>query len=410
MPPPPSPSPRTVALAGLVSLAVAMGIGRFAFTPLMPMMLSDGVIDLRAASWLASANYLGYVAGALLAVAQPWLAARWRPAAASPAVLVRAGLAATVLLTLAMALPWPAAWPALRFAAGVASAAVFVYTSGWCLARLATAGASALGGIVFAGPGAGIVLSGLLAGPIVELQWSAAAGWALFAVVAAGLGAAVWRTFSDPEGEPLRASALPRARPRPDEHRAERTLLAAAYGIAGFGYIVTATFLPVIARAALPPSPWLDAFWPLFGFGVMTGALLSTRLGGVGDPRWLLAVGYLMQAVGIALGLWIPTVAGFAVGSLLLGLPFTAISFFAMQEARRLAPESAPAFMGGLTALFGVGQAVGPPLVAVLVAGAHSPGEGFTLSLQVAAGSLVVGSAMYAAMARAFPVTRPAAA
>src|SRR5665647_693058 len=67
-----------IAMAGLVSLAVAMGIGRFAFTPILPMMLSDGVVDLPAASWLASANYLGYLVGAIVCTLQPWLWARFK--------------------------------------------------------------------------------------------------------------------------------------------------------------------------------------------------------------------------------------------------------------------------------------------------------------------------------------------
>ena len=111
-----------VALAGAVSLAVAMGIGRFAFTPLLPMMLDDGVIDLQAASWLASANYLGYLVGALLCTFQPWIGSRVKGLPEpSPPWLVRAGLVATVVLTAAMALPAaalcracasPPAWPA----------------------------------------------------------------------------------------------------------------------------------------------------------------------------------------------------------------------------------------------------------------------------------------------------------
>jgi Uncharacterised MFS-type transporter YbfB len=136
--PPPSAGRWAVAFAGAVSLAVAMGIGRFAFTPLLPMMLHDGVVDLTGASWLASANYLGYLAGALLCTFQPWIWARARrlPAINAPS-LVRGGLVATGLLTLGMAVPLAATWPLLRFAAGVASAVVFVYTSGWCLAQLA---------------------------------------------------------------------------------------------------------------------------------------------------------------------------------------------------------------------------------------------------------------------------------
>ncbi len=410
----PAASRQSVALAGAVSLAVAMGIGRFAFTPLLPMMLDDGVIDLQAASWLASANYLGYLVGALLCTFQPWIWERARvlPAVDAPA-LVRAGLAATVLLTLAMALPMPALWPALRFAAGVASAVVFVFTSGWCLAQLARLDATALGGLMYAGPGAGIVVSGLFASGMVAWQWRAATGWLIFGALAALLTAAAWRIFGK--------GALPRpgapANHAPSAEGAGRlpnggeiTLTALAYGLAGFGYIVSATFLPVIARQALPGSAWLDLFWTLFGSGVIAGALLATRLRFTGDLRLLLAACYVVQAIGIGVGVWSPTLAGFAVGSLLLGLPFTAITFFAMREARRLRPAMVASAMGLLTALYGIGQIVGPPMVAVLLNRRADAGESFTLSLQIAAGALLAGAAMYLWMARVYPVSRAAPA
>jgi hypothetical protein len=198
------------------------------------------------------------------------------------------------------------------------------------------------------------------------------------------------------------------APPAPPAHgAAEIGLLAVAYGLAGFGYIVTATFLPVIARAALPGSPWLDLFWPLFGAAVMAGALLSTRLRLTGDLRLLLAAGYGVQAVGVGLSVWWPNLAGFALSSVLLGLPFTAITFFAMQEVRRVRPAAVASTMGLMTAMYGIGQIVGPPLVALLLrrgarAGAGA-GAGFTLSLQIAAGALLVGAAMYLWLVRAWP-------
>ena len=397
-----------VALAGAVSLAVAMGIGRFAFTPLLPMMLHDRVIDLHGASWLASANYLGYLAGALLCTFQPWIWARARrlPAVNGP-WLVRAGLVATGLLTLGMALPAPASWPLLRFAAGVASALVFVYTSGWCLAQLARRDSSALGGVMFAGPGAGIVVSGLFASGMVQWQWRAATGWVIFGGLAFALTAAVWRIFRGGAPPPL-APGASAASPAADvsHGRAEIGCLALAYGIAGFGYIITATFLPVIARAALPGSPWLDMFWPIFGLGVMIGALLATRLRINGDLRLLLAGSYLVQAAGIAITVWSPSLAGFAIGSLLLGLPFTAITFFAMQEVRRLRPLLAASFMGLLTAMYGIGQIVGPPLAALLLKRSADAGAGFTLSLEIAAGALLLGAALYLWMLRAYPMRR----
>ena len=128
--------PIAIALAGLLSLAVAMGIGRFAFTPLLPMMLHDGTVTLALASWLATANYLGYWVGAMACALQPalWRRRGWPPP--TNTTLVKTGLVATVLLTLGMALPLPALWPLWRALAGVASALVFVYVAGWCLALL----------------------------------------------------------------------------------------------------------------------------------------------------------------------------------------------------------------------------------------------------------------------------------
>lgn len=411
-----------IALAGAVSLAVAMGIGRFAFTPLLPMMLADASVDLHAASWLASANYLGYLAGALLCTFQPWIWARvpGLPAVNAPA-LVRGGLVATALLTLGMALPLPAAWPLLRFAAGVASAVVFVYTSGWCLAQLARHGASALGGAIYTGPGAGIVVSGLMVGTMVTWHWHASNGWIVFGLLAFLLTASIWRTFrgSPPAAAhataPAAASApaaagAPAVQPAPPARvshgPAEVASLAFAYGLAGFGYIITATFLPVIARGVLPGSPWLDYFWPIFGAGVVIGALIATQLRVSGDLRRLLAVAFVIQAAGIGASLWSPTLAGFAVGSLLLGLPFTAITFFAMQEVRRIEPVHPASMMGLLTAIYGIGQIVGPPLASSMLRVTGSERAGFSLSLEIAGAALLLGAVIFAAMTRVFPMRR----
>ncbi|MDF1480973.1 YbfB/YjiJ family MFS transporter [Extensimonas sp. H3M7-6] len=414
--PPPAPlgtpaaqRPMDIALAGLVALAVAMGIGRFAFTPLLPMMLHDGLLDLPGASWLASANYFGYLVGAVLCTLQPWLWARLRVLPLFAFVtLVRGGLVATGLLTLAMAWPAPAAWPVLRFAAGVTSAVVFVYTSGWCMARLARLGVPALSGMIYMGPGAGIVLSGLAASAMTAWHWRAAAGWVLFGLLAWVLAASVWRTLRGGD-ERLHAGAPAAGQTgsgvsTPPQGRAEMAWLALAYGLAGFGYIITATFLPVIARTALPGSAWLDLFWPMFGLGVMAGALLVSRLPHGGDFRLRLIVCYVLQAAGVAASLYSPSLAGFVLGSVLLGVPFTAITFFAMHEVRRLRPAQAASFIGLLTAMYGVGQILGPALVALLLRRLPDAAAGFALSLEVAAGALIIGALIYAGMVWAYPM------
>ena len=397
-----------IAAACAVALAVAMGIGRFAFTPLLPMMLADGVVDLPGASFLASSNYLGYLVGALLCTFQPLIWSRFK---SLPAVLattwLRGGLIATCVLTLGMAMQVSALWPWLRFAAGVASAFVFVFTSGWCLSRLAERNASNLGGLMFTGPGAGIALSGVFASGMVALQWRAASGWIVFGLLACVLTAVTWRTFG------LKLAAAPVIATSSTGEKAEikrsstsrwqMFWLAIAYGLDGLGYIITATFLPVIARQVMPGSAWLDLFWPLFGLAVVAGALLSIRISLKVDLRYVLAASYVMQAIGVIMTVWLPTPLGFALGSLLLGLPFTAITFFAMQEVRRLKPESVASYVGLLTAVYGLGQVAGPPLAAWLVSRSVSVAQGFNLALEIAAGSLMLGAVMFVVMARMYP-------
>ncbi len=392
--------PLIIALAGTLSLAVAMGIGRFAFTPLMPMMLHEGLLDIAAASWLASANYFGYLLGALLCTFQPALWARWSLRPVRATVMVKWGLSLTCALTALMAINAPAIWPALRFAAGVVTAVAFVYTSTWCLGQLSRLHAPTMGGVVYAGPGVGIASSGLLAGLMVLFGWYASAGWLALAGLAALLSAGAWPVFREDTGAAA-ATAVPVVTPGGGS-TAEKAALTLAYGLAGFGYIITATFLPVIARTALPGSIWPDLFWPLLGVGVACGALLASRIPAHIDQRLLLVICYLMQALGVVIGNWLPTLAGFALGSLLVGLPFTAITFFAMQVGRRLHPHSPAAIIGLLSGAFAGGQIIGPPVAAAMLARAPDHATGFAWAIDVAALALLAGAGIYGWMMRRF--------
>jgi len=179
-------------------------------------------------------------------------------------------------------------------------------------------------------------------------------------------------------------------------HPADAFWLVVLYGVPGFGYIITATFLPVIARHALPGSPWPDLFWPMFGAALIVGALLAARLPLHLDNRVLLAGSYVLQACGIALGIVWPTAGGFSLGSILIGVPFTAITLFAMREARRLRGDDAAGLMGYATAAYGLGQIIGPLVAAPIAAHTGS----FSPALWLAAGVLLLGAGGLVAVAR----------
>ena len=433
---------RRAAVACMVTLAVALGIGRFAFTPLLPLMLHGGALgqpqlDIQHGGWLASFNYAGYFVGAVGCAALR----------VEPARMVRVGLVMTVLLTLAMGVTnqfW--VWAAVRFVAGAVSAWTFVFASQWGLRRLAELGEHAWSGVIYTGPGVGIVGTGLLVSA--AGSYGATVGWIGFGLIAAVLSVVVWPVFGVAPGasarragarqgassgaadasrremgqsaaseratDQLAASQATTSQPTtsqattsqattntshltyPTHHRTDALWLILLYGIPGFGYIITATFLPVIARHALPGSSWPDLFWPMFGAALVVGALLAARLPGHWDNRALLAGCYVLQACGVALGIVWPTAGGFSIGSILIGLPFTAITLFAMREARRLRGDDAAGLMGYATAAYGVGQIVGP-LVAAPIAehtGSFSP------ALWLAAGTLLLGAAGLIVVAR----------
>ncbi|MGF6772614.1 MFS family permease [Paraburkholderia sp. GAS199] len=401
---------RRAALACMVTLAVALGIGRFAFTPLLPLMLHGAAlgqpqIDIQHGGWLASFNYAGYFVGAVTCAALR----------VEPARMVRLGLVTTVLLTLAMGVTsqfW--VWALVRFIAGAVSAWTFVFASQWGLRRLAELGAHGWSGVIYTGPGVGIVGTGLLVSMMGG--YGATPGWIGFGLIAAVASAVVWPVFGAgsgaafgagaaatqgvvrPSGNPPAAAHAPRVphRVAAGTHRIDAFWLVLLYGVPGFGYIITATFLPVIARHALPGSSWPDLFWPMFGAALIVGALLAARLPTHWDNRMLLAGCYVLQALGIGLGIVWPTAGGFSLGSVLIGLPFTAITLFAMREARRLRGEEAAGLMGYATAAYGVGQIVGPLVAAPI---AERTGS-FSLALALAAAALMIGAVGLVGVAR----------
>ncbi|VVE90338.1 YbfB/YjiJ family MFS transporter [Pandoraea bronchicola] len=378
-----------IALSCMLALAIAMGIGRFAFTPMLPLMLHERLTDIQHGSWLASLNYAGYFIGALSCM---WL--RF-----TPTLIIRFALAATVALTLAMGLLESfAVWAVVRTLAGVMSAWAMVFSAGWGFRKLGELRMPSLGGVIFAGPGAGIVVTGLLANLNNTLTWPARGGWLLCGVLALILLVVIWRTFAADVAEPAKTADTVKSSGGTPSHAAAHAVnhgsgesvipVTVLYGFAGFGYIITATFLPVIARQALPGSPWPDLFFPLLGLMVMPGAIIGARAPLAWDNRLLLAACYVTQGLGVGIGIVLPNAVGFALGSVLVGLPFTAITVYAVRECRRLRGDNANGLIGLVTASYGIGQIVGPLVAAPLVEATGS----FTAALLCASGVLVLGA------------------
>jgi predicted MFS family arabinose efflux permease len=329
-----------------------MGIGRFALTPQMPHLLSEGQIDLTAAGLIAAANYLGYLLGAVDAMFAH------RPQQVQRRL--HGGLWLCVLLTLASF--WANGfWShlVLRFGTGVASAWVLVMITSLSQPLAAAAGRPRLGALVFAGPGLGIFLTGLLALVSHLLQQTSATLWLIYATAALVMMLGVWRLLPTPVATPTVAAA-----PVSPSNRGIGRL-AGIYALYGVGYIIPATFLSQMANAQFHGQWQADLFWPCFGLAAALGVLLvSLRRHDPATTRhWLMATLWL-QAAGVFACL-LGSGLGLALGVILCGTPFLACMQLVMQRSRELAPHATQRNAGMLTACFAVGQLSGPLLAAM---------------------------------------------
>ena len=376
-------APAAVAAAGLVALAVAMGVGRFAFTPILPMMQEDAGVSVAAGGWLASANYAGYLVGALSAIGLPIRAA----------TAIRGGLVAIGLATLGMALDGGfAVWVVLRAMAGVASAWVLVSVSAWCLERLAARRAPALGGTVFAGVGTGIAAAGALCLALMHASASSAQAWVALGVLSLAFTAVAWPVF----GDDASSGAPARSGERGLRWDGESVRLVLCYGAFGFGYIIPATFLPVMAKQAIPDPAVFGWSWPIFGAAAAASTIAAGAWSQFVANRRLWILGHLVMALGVALPVFWPGVVGIMLAALLVGGTFMVITMAAMQEARLVAGEHARALMAAMTSAFALGQVAGPVSVSFVV----SADGGFSEPL-LAAASLLAASACALAYRRA---------
>lgn len=363
-----------IAVSGLVALAIAMGIGRFAFTPILPMMQADAAISVAQGGWLASANYLGYLLGAVTAI----------NAQINPTTAVRWGLLIIALATLGMGLTDDfGLWFLLRFVAGAASAWALIFVSAWSLGKLATFHRPILVSTVFAGVGAGIVGTGLICIALMRFDTSSAQAWVLFGVVSFLLSLAIWHTFDAP------TEAGPKSRPRAGAGwTGDSTRLVLCYGIAGFGYIIPATFLPVMAKQIIRDPAIFGWSWPVFGLAAAISTLMVAGLQKALGNRRVWVASHLFMAFGVALPVLWPGPYAIALAALLVGGTFMVITMTGMQEAREVGGQQAIGLMAAMTSAFAVGQIVGPASVSFLL----STGGNFSWAL-LAASFLLTASA-----------------
>lgn len=367
-----------IAFAGMAALAVAMGIGRFAFTPILPMMQDDAGLTVASGGYLASANYLGYFVGSLMATR---LGVRDDVAVLGSMLLI--GIA-----TLLMGFTDDYfVWLLLRLVAGIANAWIAIFAFSWALDRLASVRSPLLNSLSFAGVGAGTMVAGLVCIVLMQLDASSAQAWITFGLLALAVTAAVWTSYvGGGTAHPVAARAQMRGIPWSRDAR----LLVFCFGAAGFGYIIPATFLPAMARAVIQDPAVFGWAWPVFGLAAMLSTLLAATVLSRFAPRRLWMACHLVMAFGVVIPVFSAGMAAIVAAALCVGGTFMVITLLSIQEARAVAGAEVVPLTAAMTAAFALGQILGP-LAAGLLADA---GLGFAGGLLAAGAVLALSAAL----------------
>ncbi|MEZ2408845.1 YbfB/YjiJ family MFS transporter [Bosea sp. RCC_152_1] len=367
----------TPTIGAALVLIIGMGFGRFAFTGLYPLMISDHVISVQGGSYAASANYAGYLIGAIMSAFLPGVPSRQ---------ICNVAVLSTVALLGVLALPLPE-WGIItvRGLAGVSSAFAMVAASHWLIHdRQHHHGAPTL----YAGVGIGILVSAemialghLASFPSTTIWLLLASGAGVLAVVAI-----VMQRRADKV--PVRAEAVAAGPESSGARPLGPAMLIAIYGLAGFGYIITATYLPLLVGQVLKSTDPVH-IWAVFGLGAVPSCFFWHAMHQRFGTRVSLAANLIVQAVGVVLPL-LHTPVAYILSALLVGGTFMGTATIALPAGRKAAAAVKFNRLAVMTTFYGIGQIVGP-LVADMV---YSRSQSFDVSLAIAGAALLGGAVL----------------
>lgn len=345
-----------VIFAGICALVLSVGLARFSYTPMLPVMLEQTSLSKLQGGWLATLNYAGYLTGALLASILPNLRQKF--------VFYRVGLITAALSTPLMGLTENIPmWLFLRFISGVSSTAGLLLASGLVMNWLATHGKKTELGLHFAGMGIGIALTGLMVLLLQsQLNWSEQ--WLTMGVVGLLCLLPAWFWMPSP-GEPLSSKDNIKDGVPPPSKR-WMGLMLAAYLFSGFGYVISATFIVAIVEEFPSMNGMGNWVWIVVGLAAIPSTFFWDRMARrLGDFQALLAA-YGLQLLSIILPV-ISTQSWAGLSSALLyGGTFVGIVSLTLSITGRRFPANPAKAMARMTLSYGIAQILAPAIAGLI--------------------------------------------
>ena len=403
-----------IACIGLYCLAVVMGFGRFLFTATLPDIMTQLSLSTVIAGWLASVNYSGYFIGALIAMFVPQRLT-WQ--------MLIAWTAVSIVTTMLLVVPNLSLnlWYVIRLLSGIASGVAMILSSSLVIQSFSHERRSVLSALHYAGIGVGISASAVLTWWLLTLGYHFDIIWLVAGIISLPL---LWLLYAiRPENStPFKSKAnnsqtsqLQTSKQQAAElkygsqrlsvqqtylnfkhslyeavagHTKAIVLLSASYVLAGFGYITSATFLPVMAAQRLTTQSYAGLLiWLVVGiFAMLSNPIWGALAKRIGETKTLMGL-TLLQAFGMGLPIWFDGAIGLYGNAVILGLTFVGMVSMTLNLIKNINPAYSNLLIGLATLAYAIGQFMGP-LITVALAGKT---DNFNAGLLVAAIGLLLG-------------------
>jgi MFS family permease len=403
-----------IACIGLYCLAVVMGFGRFLFTATLPDIMTQLSLSTVIAGWLASVNYSGYFIGALIAMFVPQRLT-WQ--------MLIAWTAVSIVTTMLLVVPNLSlnSWYVIRLLSGIASGVAMILSSSLVIQSFSHERRSVLSALHYAGIGVGISASAILTWWLLTLGYHFDIIWLVAGIISLPL---LWLLYTirpqnlispDLSSSKLSSFNLQSSKQEAAElghsnqrlsiqqtylnfkrslyeavagHTKAIVLLSASYVLAGFGYITSATFLPVMATQRLTTQSYAGLLiWLVVGiFAMLSNPIWGALAKRIGETKTLMGL-TLLQAFGMCLPIWFDGAIGLYGNAVILGLTFVGMVSMTLNLIKNINPAYSNLLIGLATLAYAIGQFIGP-LVTVALAGKQ---DNFNAGLLVAASGLLLG-------------------
>ena len=367
-----------VLASGIFSMIVTLGVARFAYTPLLPIMQNQTTLTEAGGGWLAASNYAGYMCGALLVASINSLSLK--------GVLYRVYLILAIVTTFAMALTDNVViWSILRFLSGLSSSGGMLIASGIILNWLMKNGYKGELGIHFAGMGLGIIFASALVETMIKFTFTWQQQWIWFSFAAFILSIPAWSWIPKTK-EAVSTTNQHDATSPPSKQFLFIMLIA--YFCAGYGYVISATFMVDIIERQDALKGHGPMVFMLVGLAALPAAIIWDRIANKLGYLNAIFLTYSIQVIGITLPIFNHSLSAAIISALLYGATFIGCVSLVLTMAGRFYPNKPAKIMAKLTLTYGLAQIIAPAFTGIMAQNTGSYDQG----LYIAGGILSLGS------------------